>query len=436
MRRYHWSVAIPLVCAGCSLWGSVDGEYALNAMAGGGQATAEGGGGGGGGGGLGGGGAAGAGGSAATYQLAAGNTFTCSIFAASEAYGQVMCWGVNAEGQLGTGMAGEPNHVPGDVLRASDTSELNSAIEVVAGEHHACALDAGDVRCWGDNYQGVLGSQAGPGVELAKAIRVTEAGNQATALASGRDHNCMISAGKVMCWGSNLIGQLSDESEFFSADPVEVPTDLTGAPTLVAAGYDVSCASDGVQVQCWGDNSAGQAGQKPVGGDSPVPAVVEGLPSEGPVLDLDCGAYHCCAVVSTENGNRVSCWGQPDLGQLGNPAAGGFEPRFVTDIDDAVAVTAGYDFSCALHASGGASCWGNDFYGTLGDDADHDGDKSELPVVPDLPPGLTFRAIDAGFDHVCAMTDLGATYCWGNNAQLQLGRNDVGDSKVPLQVGM
>jgi len=44
-------------------------------------------------------------------------------------------------------------------------------------------------------------------------------------------------------------------------------------------------------------------------------------------------------------------------------------------------------------------------------------------------------AVANGASHACALSEAGTVYCWGNNAQGQLGRgNFVGESLVPVQV--
>ena len=60
-------------------------------------------------------------------------------------------------------------------------------------------------------------------------------------------------------------------------------------------------------------------------------------------------------------------------------------------------ITAGYRYSCGIRADGGVTCWGRN-------------DHAQL----DAPDGQ-FTAIDAGWDHVCALSGTDAV-CWGWNA--------------------
>lgn len=92
-------------------------------------------------------------------------------------------------------------------------------------------------------------------------------------------------------------------------------------------------------------------------------------------------------------------------------------------------LTAGNGFTCGLTADRTAWCWGANQYGQLGtpNAPDHcdrvdmmaDGPCSLRPVQ--VAGGHRFVAIDAGTEHVCALDDAGAAYCWGKNVLGELG---------------
>ena len=95
------------------------------------------------------------------------------------------------------------------------------------------------------------------------------------------------------------------------------------------------------------------------------------------------GENHSCAL---QNSGRVQCWGSNDDGQLDVPEGLRFQQ-----------ITAGYRFSCGIRADGGVSCWGQN-------------DHRQIEA-----PDGRFNAIDAGWNHVCALSEGSAT-CWGWNA--------------------
>ncbi len=104
----------------------------------------------------------------------------------------------------------------------------------------------------------------------------------------------------------------------------------TGGPSTAAA-YSHSCAlSTAGGVKCWGDNQFGQIGAGVGAGGSATPVDVAGL--SGSVVSVVGGIVHSCALTGA---GGVKCWGDNFFGQLGNgqqsPAA-----RRSTSLDLAV----------------------------------------------------------------------------------------------------
>lgn len=96
---------------------------------------------------------------------------------------------------------------------------------------------------------------------------------------------------------------------------------------------------------------------------------------------------------------------------------------------DWMAVTVGRNFTCALTRAGVAYCWGDNFQGRLGTIAT----QERLPAPAAVRGGLTFRSISAGYDHVCALTNEGAVYCWGSDDYGKAGMGaDTRSSLVPI----
>ncbi len=99
----------------------------------------------------------------------------------------------------------------------------------------------------------------------------------------------------------------------------------------------------------------------------------------------------------------------------------------------ASAITAGDDHTCAVLSTGAAYCWGLNANGQLGD---HSTDESKVPVaVSTLDSGVA--VISAGSAHTCAVLSTGAAQCWGFKGNGRLGNGDViiGNQNVPMLVG-
>jgi alpha-tubulin suppressor-like RCC1 family protein len=180
--------------------------------------------------------------------LAAGDAHTCAL----DADGAIWCWGRGDQGQLGDGSMEHTS--PVQITLGGDAT---SAEAITAGAAHTCVIADRRVLCWGRNAEGQLGAPL-PAPLLMP--RVVSALPQARAIAAGARHTCAIDDhAAVSCWGANESGQLGNGATDSSNVPVPV-AGLTNVDTIVAGGAH-TCArrSDGT-VWCWGANTAGQLG--------------------------------------------------------------------------------------------------------------------------------------------------------------------------------
>ncbi len=193
-------------------------------------------------------------------EVTCGMSFSC----ARQVDGRARCWGLDDGGQLGTARSShETCDIPEDgptPCRKLPTvvSGLADAVEIGAGERHACArLGDGTMRCWGDDATGQLGG----GLPVAGSSGLVDPGlTDVVQISVGASHTCARLKDKtVKCWGWNDDGQLGDGSTETRKRPVSV----VGLRDVeeVAAGYLHTCArmADG-SVLCWGDNRWGQLG--------------------------------------------------------------------------------------------------------------------------------------------------------------------------------
>ena len=158
------------------------------------------------------------------------------------------------------------------------------------------------------------------------------------------------------------------------------------------------------------------------------------------------GYNHTCAV----EGGAVWCWGDGAFGKLGNGATSqALEPVKVVAnggfLNDGAnggvsALSAGLSSTCAIE-NFAAFCWGNNAQGQLGDGS---GSSSNKPVaVSDLSGSLSnMTHLSVGSYSACAIasdtsaspTVSGATYCWGFNDQKQIGDDTITDRPEPTVV--
>ncbi len=250
------------------------------------------------------------------------------------------------------------------------------------------------------------------------------------------------SNGLAYCWGRNNYGQLGNGTTTNSSVPVAItlPSGVMSFMQLwTGNGYidGASCAiGDNGLAYCWGRNNYGQLGNGTTT-DSSVPVAVT-LPS-----GVTSFAYISTAGrVSCGLGNNglAYCWGDNYYGQLGNgTTTRSSVPVAVTlpsGVTSFTSIGENSYFTCGIGDNGRAYCWGKNEYGQLGNGTTT---NSLVPVAVTLPSGVTsFPQISVSQDDaagtVCAIGDDGLAYCWGKNEYGQLGNGTTTNSSVPVAV--
>jgi len=159
---------------------------------------------------------------------------------------------------------------------------------------------------------------------------------------------------------------------------------------------------------------------------SATSAITVTLPSTKPLTSVTAvvsGFEHSCALVS---GGSAYCWGSNAQGQLGNDSANAVSP-FPLPVSGGlsfVSLAAGYAHTCGLTSGGSAYCWGDNAQGELGNVTATT--MSGTPVA--VAGGLSFAMLSAGYSHTCGVTTAGQAYCWGANESGELGNGTVGQN--------
>lgn len=354
----------------------------------------------------------------ALVQVSAGQSHTCGITAA----GQAWCWGMADNGQLGTG---------DDAIRLVPTPVAGNLVfrRISAGGLYTCGVTTDNrIWCWGANFNGGLGT----GDEQRRYLPVQVASTlawQTVSAGFGSGHTCALTTDRVAyCWGFNGDGALGDGSRTSRSLPAPVAGGRKWRE--ISAGYSHTCGvTSGRIALCWGADDRGQLGDNPERGRRVVPRRVA-----GDLLydQISAGFLHSCGVTTDA---RVLCWGAGLEGQIGD---GKLLDRF---IPTAVAGTRTYrrvsargvSHTCAETLNSRLFCWGLNAWGSLGDGTT---DPSPRPVA--VATDLRFVQMSAGADHSCAVTAAAVAYCWGANEFAQLGDGSIQVSRyspVPVAGG-
>jgi alpha-tubulin suppressor-like RCC1 family protein len=216
--------------------------------------------------------------------IVAGTDFTC----ATTMDGTVMCWGQNANGELGGSLVSALD--PPKPVRLPDDKPLY-VTRVVAYESTACAIDRMDnAWCWGRGF--------GPAPQRLPYSGVVD-------VAVNTDHGCVIASDGVTCWGDNINGQIDATAARACARDADCSLEPTKLPyptaTRVVVGARHTCLLDtNGDVTCFGSNEHGQLARSDafLVGDP-------GVAFSG-ATDLVASDTHNCVLAP---GQEAWCWG-------------------------------------------------------------------------------------------------------------------------------
>jgi alpha-tubulin suppressor-like RCC1 family protein len=201
----------------------------------------------------------------------------------------------------------------------------------------------------------------------------------------------------------------------------------------IATGAAHTCVAATISASlfCFGRNSDGQLG---TGGVSPMSdgAVSVSLGTTTPLprpAAVAAGDAHTCAV---DDRGGVWCWGRGIDGQLGDGT--GRERLSPTPValgagvPAAETIAAGAAHTCVL-AGGRIFCWGRNAEGQVGAEM-----QVPIPAPVEVDGVSGARAIAAGGRHTCAIAADATVRCWGANESGQLGDGGTGSSNDPVEV--
>lgn len=247
---------------------------------------------------------------------------------------ELQCWGLNGgmteDGRLGSG--GPAASRPRLAVR------FEGAYELALGSHFTCRVSSEGVRCVGTNEGDVTGLGRAGADPTGRIVAGLPAG--IVDLSAGTVFACAVAAGTAHCWGAQTHQVLADTDVPMCFEPSPFFY-CRAAAEEVARGFDVRdevlvrlsrgqaetmCAiTAGGRVLCWGWNELGQAGldaPPDVGALTEFVTTAPDAPLEA-VEEVACGGAFCCARTASD---EVWCWGENDLGQLGNGTTDSRDP--------------------------------------------------------------------------------------------------------------
>ena len=240
-------------------------------------------------------------------HVSAGGKHVCAVDDAGALY----CWGENSDGQC----AQKPPSAGGnadDVFFPTAVPGLDEGVVGVAvgDEQSGCVKDDGTIFEFGGNANGQLGSGGGADSYLPVQARITSA----TTVVGGDEHMCATkNDGTAWCWGYGAAVGIDG-----GADKAE-PQRILAAKSVFAGGSAFhTCAIQGTDFLCWGQNDQGQVGIDVIDPDhatipTPTPALLT------TVVRSASSTGNTCAVTAE---GQLWCWGANDRGQLAQGSIG------------------------------------------------------------------------------------------------------------------
>ena len=336
----------------------------------------------------------------------------------------------------------------GSTVIVATTSSLQETLRVVVGSaqpfdvaftriatigNYGCGLEAitSLAYCWGDNHRGALGIGGLPWREGPMAV--DEGKRRFYSLSVSAYYNCALEVGTnhPFCWGRDPASGVATGP---SPNEVTVPTLVAGGRfrfSAISAGTEVVC---GIEVDtrwayCWG---AGDLTGEGTGRRQSTPTRVGGTGSDMRFASISASPGVVCGIEADTQ--RAYCWGRNQSGQVGD---GTTTPRLTPTLVGGPAIrfgsiSAGATVVCGLESeTGRAYCWGANADGQLGDGT------TSPRLLPTALAGdaLQFSSIDAGPHMACAVEAItDAAYCWGRNFNGSLGDGTRNDRRTPRLV--
>nr|HEX4317884.1 hypothetical protein [Kofleriaceae bacterium] len=387
-----------------------------------------------------------------TYaSVSVGADAACAVTSA----GAVRCWGACLGDQCGTA---EPNDANSVALFDFDLGGATAA-RVVAGDHEVCALDTsgglhcaggdaplpadsrtwtdvalgprlgqvattcgvsnGSAYCWGTDTLGSIpdGTWGHPSaVAIVDAVAVAPATNVVLGMEPGftldyDEGGCLLDGSAVSCWGANRSGELATGVGTQQLPTAVVAPDQSPWQSVASSDTHTCGTTQDQHLYCWGQNDAGEITGDPASCPDHICAAPT-LAAVGSAASVMTGAGFTC-VGSDET---VVCWGDNTRGQLGAGSAGEHAPQTI----DAVAqLRGGGNGACAIDTNTGTDlvCWGG--WQGIGPFT------SDQRTPNKLVSNMNVESVVVGQDSACLSDTTGARTCFGNNAQGELGGDDL-----------
>ncbi len=351
-------------------------------------------------------------------QLDGGVSFNCGLQTNGLESGIPYCWGEN----FGLGRGDDIESKLAEAVLISEGEELTDISQISANGNHTCALKVTDktIWCWGvaNHYRiGPSGDAEETNRVVTYATKVTNLdGSDLTNIEKvsvGHRHTCVIKTDStVWCWGWNGksankgSGQIGIGARVFEGDDPRVGGGTTNASVRFPVRVGTRCPSSSSFIDSIDDCKPSNEGF--------IQSTFDG------VKDITTGFWSTCGLVS----NSVYCWVDIDFGLLDEYDEVQDEPVLIMSNVSSISVS--HKAFCALKIDKTVWCWGNNFYGQLGNAVEIGNKSRPVQIVDkDNNPLSNIKELSVGDTHSCVLTENDLVLCWGSNEFNELGTGNI-----------
>lgn len=250
--------------------------------------------------------------------------------------------------------------------------------------------------------------------------------------------------GRAYCWGRNEFGGIGNgvaAEGAFELQPTPVAT-TTRFRSLAGGAANCGLSLDGT-AYCWGSTPGSFDPDSYIAPGDCTTRYYRWYEGEQCIIPTAIAAEVRFASLAGDrcgvaDQGEAYCWGDGYYGTLGDGRVGVYSVAAVQVLGEIQfrRLTSGASHVCGLEVDGTAYCWGNNFAGQVG--IGEHGSAGGIGIATEPTRVLTnerFIDIASGSGHTCALTKEEEVWCWGTNDSNQLGQPSAGAvSDVPVLV--
>ncbi len=333
-----------------------------------------------------------------------------------------------------TGFDGSGNIVCAVVPTASTTASNIKSFGFGHGASYGSAyFVTADGQVFGAGYNGnyELGQGDTTNRGFATAIPLPAGKYASSTVAFNNGAYAIHTDGTVSAWGYNNTGQLGLGDVTVRTNPQLIPT-LSNVKKIVDTSYGstgsvntTTCAlTTSGALYCWGYNAYGQVGDYTT---TQRTTPVQVATTSGTIADVVATGEQYGDVCAINTSGQLFCWGYNGYGQVGNyTTTNQLFPLQVATTSGTIASvnlggTGSTQYTCAVNTTGSLYCWGYNAQGNLGD---YSTTQRNFPVNVATTSGTIVKTFNGGgstYVTNCALNSLGKLFCAGYSGYGQLG---------------